>query len=47
MDGLENEIDELVDEEFEVPQPENEAGLSNLLDCFIFFCFSIHILFDT
>ncbi|KAI7740625.1 hypothetical protein M8C21_019503, partial [Ambrosia artemisiifolia] len=25
MDGLENEIDELVDEEFEVPEPENEA----------------------
>ncbi|MFS7954403.1 hypothetical protein Hanom_Chr07g00629851 [Helianthus anomalus] len=47
VNDLENQNDELVEEECEVPkneeehevsQQENEAGLFNLLDCFIFFC---------
>ncbi|KAI7728992.1 hypothetical protein M8C21_023534, partial [Ambrosia artemisiifolia] len=35
MDGLENENDELVEEEFEVPQPENEEDKGSKLTHFM------------
>ncbi|MFS7918090.1 hypothetical protein Hanom_Chr03g00196781 [Helianthus anomalus] len=52
---LENQNDELVEEECEVPeneeehevsQQENEAGLFVLLDCFIFMLNHIFIIFN-